>query len=140
MPHTTPKMVVQQFDTALAAQDWKAVYPLVDLPADIKSKCPDATSFASYMSTQMDQARKVPMAAAVLDEFLKAYQSAQVGEPTIDGDSAKVPITLKISIAALGMKTEKSIDQQIPLHKINGAWKIDSLMSAIPGGMGPGSR
>lgn len=137
-PHTTPKMVVQKFDTAIGAQDWKAVYPLVELSPDIKAKCPDATAFASYMTAEMDKARSVPMGGGVVDGVIKAYQTAQVGEQKIEGDSATVPITLKLSIAVLGMTSEKAIEQQIPLHKVNGAWKIDSLKSAIPGGVGPG--
>jgi hypothetical protein len=139
-PHTTPRMVVQQFDTAIAAQDWKTVYTLTDIPADSKSKYPDATAFASDMTTQIEKVHSNPMFGPAVDAAFKAYQTAQVGEATITGDTAVVPITLKMSLPVMGQTIEKSTDQQIPLRKVNGAWKIDGLKGAIPNGMGSGSR
>jgi hypothetical protein len=132
-PHISPKTVVQQFDTAIATQDWKTVYMLVEMPADTKSKYPDANAFATDITDKLQQAKSNPMSAALVDSLIKAYQSAQVGEPTIDGDSAKVPVTMKISVAFLGKTTEQTSTQQVPLRKVNGAWKIDGLQGAITG-------
>jgi len=136
MPHSNPKEVVQKFDAAFAAQDWKAAYPLVELSSDMKTKCPDAAAFATYMGGQVDKLRSVPMTNAIVDAAIKGYQNAQVGEPTIDGDSAKVPLALKLSISGLGTQIERPVDLSVPLKKIGGTWKIDGIQNAIPGGFG----
>ena len=138
MPHSNPKTVVQQFEKAAGAQDWKAVYPLVELPADTKAQCPDAAAFATYMTAQLEKAHATPMGGPVVDAILTAYQTAQVGEPVIDGDSAKVPVTLKVSLATFGASGDKPMNIQVPLHKVGGVWKIDGLQAAAPGGMSPG--
>ena len=138
-PHTSPKVVVQQFDTALAAQDWKALYAVVEMPPETKSKYPDAAAFESSMTAQMKSAQLVPGMGAVIDSYFKAFQTAQVGEPTITGDSATVPVTLKLAIPAFGSAPEQTNTQQIPLRKINGAWKIDGLQGALNGSVGAGA-
>jgi len=136
MPHSNPKEVVQKFDAAVAAQDWKAAYPLVELSSDMKTKCPDASAFAGYMTDQVEKARAVPMTNAIVDAAIKSYQTAMVGEPTIDGDNAKVPLSLKLSISALGNTIERPVDLSVPLRKVGGTWKIDGIKNAIPGGFG----
>ena len=136
MPHTNPKEVVQKFDAAVAAQDWKAAYPLVELSSDMKTKCPDASAFAGYMTAEVDKLRAVPMTNAIVDAAITSYQTAQVGEPTIDGDSAKVPLSLKLSISGLGTTIERPVDMSVPLRKIGRTWKIDGIKNAIPGGIG----
>ena len=136
MPHTNPKEVVQKFDTAVAAQAWKAAYPLVELSSDMKTKCPDASAFAGYMTSEVDKMRAVPMANAIVDAALKSYQTAKVGEPTIDGDSAKVPVSLRLSISGMGTTIERPVDMNVPLRKVGGTWKIDGIKNAVPGGIG----
>ena len=132
-PHTSPKVVVQQFDTALGARDWKTIYMLVEFPADTKTKYPNADAFASSMNSELEKAQSIPGAGSLVDSFTKAYQSAQVGEPTINGDTATVPVTMTVSLSFGGAKTEKTSTQQIPLRKVSGVWKIDGMQGAMSG-------
>ena len=138
-PHTSPKTVVQQFDTAIGAQDWKTVYTLTEMPPEEKKKYPTADAFAAFMTGELDKARANPLAGAAVDAFTKAYQAGQVGEPKIEGDTATVPVTMTFSLAVMGVKKETTSTQQIPLRKINGAWKIDGMKGAMGGAGAPGS-
>jgi hypothetical protein len=137
-PHDTPKMVVEKFDTAIAAQDWKTVYTLVEIPADRKAKYADATAFANDMTTQMQALKANPMLGGFIDSAFKAYQTAEVGEGTITGDNATVPIKLKMSITLMGQTREQSVDQQIPLRKFGRTWKVDGMKGPWAGLGGKG--
>lgn len=138
-PHSSPKAVVQKFDTAIAANDWKTLYSLIEMSADAKSQYPNADTFASSMTDQLAKARSNPLGTAVVDAFTKAYQTAQIGEPTVTGDSATVPVTITISLSLMGTTRDKTSTQQVPLRKVNGAWKIDGLQGALSGAGVPGS-
>jgi hypothetical protein len=132
-PHSNPKTVVLQYDKALAAQDWKSLYGLVELSAATKSKAPDAASFAAEMTRMTDMFRANPLAAGMVDSFFKAYETAQIGEPTITGDTATVPVTLKLSFSFAGTTKDDSTTVPTSLHMINGLWKVDWPGSAFSG-------
>ncbi len=133
MPHSNPKTVVQKFDTAIAAQDWKTLYTLIEMPSEDKAKYPSADEFATTMSDQVSKIRSNPIGGTFVDAFLKAYQTAQTGDATITGDTATVPVTLTVSLAAMGKTSDQTSTQQIPLKKVNGVWKIDGIQGALSG-------
>jgi hypothetical protein len=140
MPHSNPKTVVLQYDKALAAQDWKTLYGLVELSAATKSKTPDAASFATEMTQMTDKFRANPLAAGMVDSFFKAYATAQIGEPTITGDTATIPVTLKMSFSFAGTTKDDSTTLPTSLRKINGLWKVDWSGSAFSGLLPAGGR
>lgn len=136
VPHSNPKTVVQQFDTAFGSQDWKTVYNNMTMPDSEKSKYKDADAFAKDMTDNMQKARANPLGATILDAVFKAFQSAQVGEPTITGDTATVPVKMTISASVMGQNINRSMDNKIPLVKVNGVWKIDGSKGMMPSQMG----
>lgn len=117
MHRSDPKATTQQFVTALTNGDWKTVYNLSDLPAKVKSKYPTADAFAAA-ATQ--NPAKVQAGLALVKKLLT---SATIGDATVSGDTATVPITLHIT--ALG--TSRDVTSQVHLKNDSGEWKIQPL-------------
>ncbi len=107
-----PVKAATAFMDALKSKDWKALYGLMELPADQKSKV-TAENFAQGMS----------MIGSML-----TIEEYKVNSSTITGDTAKVNISAKATV--MGQKSDKAND--VPMKLVNGAWKLDASQ---PGGL-----
>ncbi len=125
-----PKAQVDKFFTSLAKLDLKGIYETTEVD---KTKFPTEQDFVDKTQAEID---KNPMIKGFLTGFLSAIK-VTTGEPTIDGDTASVPVTI-----SMGNNKSFSQQQTIKLKKIDGVWKIPAQGSpfGMPGGGGGGGN
>jgi hypothetical protein len=128
-----PKAQAEKFLTALKAQDWKTVYETSEVDT---TQFPTAQEFADKTKAGLD---KMPGAATLLNSLFASLEF-KVGDPTIDGDTATVPVT--VSGAFMGQSFNQS--QKLKMTNVNGVWKVARNQGAgqmggfggLGGGMG----
>ena len=118
-PGATPTDTVQRVLTAFSTDDYKSMYNLIDLPADQKTKYPDAQAFEDAVKTQMKTVDNSPLSGMV-KSLKDTMKQAKIGEAKIDGDTATVPITMHVSLFGVN----KDVSQNISLKHTDGIWKI----------------
>lgn len=145
--HSNPEDTAKRFVAAISSEDMETVYNLSILPDAIKSKYPDAKSFADNFNRQR-AAMNSAGAGQLMDMIFQWFKGAKVGHAIINGDTATVPITLHVTFGPLSADSQ----QNLLMRYDHGMWKVDlSTMQAptsslptgnsLPGGMlGAGGR
>ncbi|HLV81849.1 MAG TPA: hypothetical protein VKT32_16295, partial [Chthonomonadaceae bacterium] len=147
----SPKGQADKFLAASKALDFKGIYETADVD---KTKYPTEQSYVQNAQEHID---KVPAPLKSLLTSLLSGSQFKTGEPTIQGDTATVPVTQTISFRG----QSQTMTADLRLSKVDGIWKVsrdsqamqalDKLTSidfgslpgagggGLPGGMGGGS-
>lgn len=129
--NSNPKTVAQRFMNAFKSMDWKTMYELADDSSTDKAKYPNAQAFADDMNNKINQ----PGVGAFVKVIMDGIKEIKVGEATITGDTATVPVTVTVSM----MGQEQTQTSSMTLKKTSGGWKVSSGgMNGVGGGGGMG--
>src|SRR5579884_2963786 len=102
----------QKYLTALTQMDWKALYETSEIDTN---EYPTAEDFANKMNAKIQQN---PQAVDLMNR-LSEMMRFEVGEPSIDGDEATVPVKTTFSIEGRSETTSK-----LKMKRIGGVWKV----------------
>lgn len=119
---SNPKQQADKFFVALKALDFKGIYETMEVDT---AKYPTEDSFVQQNKEQMDKAP----GAAELAKGLLSSMEATTGEPTINGDEATVPVTMKISFQ--GQTTQRNLP--LKMKNIGGIWKVSKDNQGVSG-------
>ncbi|HZO90628.1 MAG TPA: hypothetical protein VFB38_20030 [Chthonomonadaceae bacterium] len=115
---THPKTQAEKFFTAIKTMDWKTVY---ETSEQASTKYASAQEFEKKMNDVINQN---PGAAAMM-KGLASSVDFKVGEPTINGDEATVPVT--ISLAGINLsQMGQSGTINVKMKNFGGIWKVSS--------------
>lgn len=110
-----PGVPVAAFMEAFKQKQWKQAYQQIELPAAQKAAVTEET-FATGMNTLGS---------------LVTLQSYKVNDIKVDGETARVNVTMVASGALLGGQT-KTDTRDITVKRFDGVWKIDATSGGVP--------
>ena len=125
---TNPKDQAVKALTAFKNMDWAALHSLIAFSEADKAKYPTPAAFADAQNQQMDKAGPLK---DLIKTALGGMSDISAGEPTFDGDKAKVPVSLKLNV----MGQSFPVNQTLTMVKEGGIWKIDASSSGSGAGV-----
>lgn len=105
---SSPANVVDRAGQAIKAGDWKTVYRLVDWSEDQKR--------------MLDEGRFVSLANVYGKVY--ALQEYKVGSPSVDGETAQVPVTVTARVSSLFSTNTKTETANVRCKRVAGEWRI----------------
>lgn len=124
---TNPKDQAIKAMTALKNMDWAALHPLMAFSDADKAKYPTPAAFADAQNAKLD---KLGIMKSLVTSALGGISDITAGEPTFEGDKAKVPISFKVNV--MGQSIPAS--QTLPMIKEGGIWKFDATAASSGSG------
>jgi hypothetical protein len=121
-----PKAQTEKFFTSVTKLDWKGIYETMDMD---KSQYPTEEDFVQKSQAQLD---KNPQVAKFITNLATGIKST-VGDATINGDTATVPVKTTVTLGGMSFNEQNTVT----LKQVDGVWKIaPGSGMGMPGGGG----